>query len=550
MKHLLAVALGAMLVAGCRDALTPSSPPDPANDVDVSLNAATVSSGAAAATFTYRCNNNTCFFDARGSNPPGGVSSYNWTLGDGYAAGAPSLGHDYRGGRYTVSLLIVSRTGGRYRTSASIVTSGSSGTAGGASGSTASGGSTGASGGNASAPASSGTDDKPAPSTGSSSASFTYRCSNNVCFFDGRASAPPGGVGSYNWYLGDGAEAGTPALGHDYRGGQYTVKLLIVGKRGGRYTASASIRTSGSSGTAGGASSAPAGGVSGGTADEAGGRDGDAAGDPAAPSSPPQSAPPPPPTQSAPPPPAIGGSHQPSGMSTVLDWSGSSEAPWRHSFLGSFRFTADSGLRATYGPWNMSAGSSNCPGTVSCSGNPGHLYIRLPSGTHSAYLAFDVWVSPGWVQNGSGVNKLFEFAIAEHTALIPGLHGSSNALHLAIGSDVTADVNYSQCFIGQSASDCKRFPWGPSFVSTGRWHRAEYLVVTNQRDAQEGRAIIWLDGVLQQDIRDLRGSSGGGASISQLDMNQIWGGRGGVLSAPQNLYIRNVRVATSSAYLR
>ncbi len=191
------------------------------------------------ASFTYSCSGRSCSFDASKSAAPAGISSYNWSLGDGYEATGVRVGHDYAPrSSVTVKLLIVDRN----HQSASTSKTFALGTSGGSTQPPGSGGTTTPPPGGETTP----------PPSGSSAATFTFSCVRNSCQFNARASAPPSGVSSYNWNLGDGSAAGTPSLGHDYRGGTYTVSLLIVAHDGRRYTASARIVSSGSSGHAGG----------------------------------------------------------------------------------------------------------------------------------------------------------------------------------------------------------------------------------------------------------------------------------------------------------
>lgn len=85
----------------------------------------------------------------------------------------------------------------------------------------------------------------PATSTGSFTAAFSTTCAaNNVCTFDAGSSTVPNGVSSYNWYFGDGREAGslTARMSHPYaHAGTYTVKLLVDDRSGNKKSVSKTI---------------------------------------------------------------------------------------------------------------------------------------------------------------------------------------------------------------------------------------------------------------------------------------------------------------------
>jgi subtilisin family serine protease len=76
-------------------------------------------------------------------------------------------------------------------------------------------------------------------------AAFSTTCgAKNVCTFDAAGSAVPNGVSSYNWYFGDGHEAGTlsATIAHAYASaGSYSVKLLIVDRDGNKATITKTI---------------------------------------------------------------------------------------------------------------------------------------------------------------------------------------------------------------------------------------------------------------------------------------------------------------------
>jgi len=87
-------------------------------------------------------------------------------------------------------------------------------------------------------------DAAPAPST-SFTAAFSTSCgTTDVCAFDASGSSVPNGASSYNWWFGDGSDAGSTnaTMSHAYaKAGTYSVKLLIDDKDGNKTSVIKSI---------------------------------------------------------------------------------------------------------------------------------------------------------------------------------------------------------------------------------------------------------------------------------------------------------------------
>jgi subtilisin family serine protease len=157
---------------------------------------------------SYKCVSRLCGFDASGSQPTGGVTSYLWYFGDGSSSTASKPTHTYGStSTYTWSLTIVTGTGKKYYTSKSITPSSASGSS---------------------------TNIVPiyippttTTSSGTFSANFTVSCNSmHSCTFDAGSSVIPNGVSSYNWWFGDGYEGTTVKLTHDYSG-KKTVSVTL-----------------------------------------------------------------------------------------------------------------------------------------------------------------------------------------------------------------------------------------------------------------------------------------------------------------------------------
>jgi hypothetical protein len=253
-------------------------------------------------------------------------------------------------------------------------------------------------------------------------------------------------------------------------------------------------------------------------------------------------------------------------MNTLLDWSGATLEPWLHTTLGGrlggkVEFTPDSGSRWTYGPWDLDTVrecrvkgcnlmDSRQTQPSNPSGNPAHLYYVVPENlrpVHSLYARMDVIVEPGWLQNSSNTNKLLEVFVANGVGPILLLYGGRE-LHAAIANDYWKDTLYAGCVIGQQSPHCPGGgSIGPDVFTPGVKHRVEMLVVTNTQ-GRDGRAALWLDGRRQIDVGNVRWSAGAG-TIGQVDLNAIWGGRGGRLTRPQHIWLSGLHISVSPDYL-
>jgi len=85
----------------------------------------------------------------------------------------------------------------------------------------------------------------PAQPSGSFSAAFTASCgANNACAFNAGGSTVPNGASSYNWFFGDGRQAGSTGatMSHTFaKTGTYSVELLIVDRDGNKAKVTKSI---------------------------------------------------------------------------------------------------------------------------------------------------------------------------------------------------------------------------------------------------------------------------------------------------------------------
>lgn len=97
---------------------SPDPEPGPEPNPDTNL--------APRAEFSYRCDGETCYFDASGSNDPDGtLKVWNWTFGDGQVASGRQVSHHFGSpGKYAVSLTVEDNDGDRHGTTRTVEVTG------------------------------------------------------------------------------------------------------------------------------------------------------------------------------------------------------------------------------------------------------------------------------------------------------------------------------------------------------------------------------------------------------------------------------------------
>ncbi|HEU4642121.1 MAG TPA: S8 family serine peptidase [Gemmatimonadaceae bacterium] len=99
----------------------------------------------------------------------------------------------------------------------------------------------------------------PSTTSGGPTASYTFSCQSTSCSFDASGSTAPNGILAYSWYFGDGLQAGVERPAHDFpSAGTYSVKLVVVDKKGLTSSVTKSV-TTGSSSTSSSSSSSTSG---------------------------------------------------------------------------------------------------------------------------------------------------------------------------------------------------------------------------------------------------------------------------------------------------
>lgn len=189
---------------------------------------------------SYRCAAQACAFDASGSAPTGGVSSYSWSFGDGTTATGRTVSHTYAAtaSSYTWSISIVATTGKKYSTSKAITPASASGSATNTAPTTTP------------PPVAPPAKPVPSPIAGVGGVGVSYKCAAKLCVFDASGSQPTKGVVAYYWSFGDGTTASGRNVSHTYgSAASYTWHVSILTGTGKKYLTTKAIAPANDSGS-------------------------------------------------------------------------------------------------------------------------------------------------------------------------------------------------------------------------------------------------------------------------------------------------------------
>jgi len=145
------------------------------------------------------------------------------------------------------------------------------------------------------------------------------------------------------------------------------------------------------------------------------------------------------------------------------------------------------------------------------------------------FTCFWLRLSPGWVGEASGVNKILHLWIA----------GVNRAYLSAQG--VGAGPFALQVRTQQTWPVGNRNLTGPGRIVPGRWQRVEVELVANSAGQADGRARWWVDGQLAADYA--LGWTQAASWWERVSWNPTWGGTRGVLASPQWMDLDHLVVA-------
>jgi|GEM_PF-4106414 len=245
------------------------------------------------------------------------------------------------------------------------------------------------------------------------------------------------------------------------------------------------------------------------------------------------------------------GAHEPSIMTPIQDWNGHGQGAWLTADGSAIkqRFAFDSELAdtvmvQTYGPWVVPTGHTY---------GPGHLYIPIPSPSRpvaSFYLRAQLKLSANWVQPpGIGDQKLFQMFPSDGLGYNVGiiLVGRNGNLRLMAYENNRDDPRYNGIPLGQNPIGSKYVTPPSDIFTLNQWHTIEVLIVGCTPGMANGRVVTWLDGKKQTEVDDMMWvSAGQDGNFSQFDLNSLWGGQGGRLTAAQYMYVGKIHISGSA----
>jgi hypothetical protein len=250
-------------------------------------------------------------------------------------------------------------------------------------------------------------------------------------------------------------------------------------------------------------------------------------------------------------PPATGGSNnanEPSGFSFLTDrafnslatscsnsssgaegWDGGEECSWKNISIISDPTaprSPNSVLQALY-PAGVTGGDPNA--------TPGRIVKNFNSASQ-VYVSMWVKLSPNWVGNGTGTNKVFYLWMNDRPYFFMSAEGSGSGTLNATG-------RYQGSFDKREALPPNL---GPSaVVQRGVWQHWEILVKANTPGTSNGEFHLWVNGSKVSEYKNVGYlASGESKAFMKMDVEPIWGGLGSTLSANQYMYFDDVYVST------
>lgn len=216
---------------------------------------------------------------------------------------------------------------------------------------------------------------------------------------------------------------------------------------------------------------------------------------------------------------------------------------WLYSegWNGSGVSIVDGAVRWTW-PAGRSGGSS-----------PGRAVIERCSGleTSSLYIGAEVRWSRDWTPHSTGYDKMFYWG--ELHARATGAPLNQFMLHKS-GDFLQVTLQYAQSYPGQPGGrdSQRRIPSGRAGedwinmtrITHGEWHLVEVLADGSTNGRPNGRVRVWLDGVLQFDVDNVRWTPSGDTRFCPgINADPVWGGVGGRKPHQDFFEIRRLRVS-------
>lgn len=167
--------------------------------------------------------------------------------------------------------------------------------------------------------------------------------------------------------------------------------------------------------------------------------------------------------------------------------------------------------------------------------SPGRAVNSATSnGFGTYYIGFWIRWSLPWTNHATGTNKIMYWG--ETHARAEGRATSQFFLNRR-GPYIDATLQYAQSYDGMpcncinSARNLPAEHHGERYlnktpVDDGNWHLIEMVANASTNGQPNGRMRVWVDGVIQWDLNNLRYSPTGDARFYGIDLDPVWGGIG------------------------
>ena len=231
-----------------------------------------------------------------------------------------------------------------------------------------------------------------------------------------------------------------------------------------------------------------------------------------------------------------------------------------NQLAGSWAYTADwattgyVGIVSSGGPvsspnalrWTWPSGKSGGDA-------PGRAVIET-AGMHFGEYTIEVWVrwSTPWTNHPSGVNKIVYWG--ELAAKLDGRATSQFYLNRR-GNVIDMTLQWGQSYAEQPGGPDSQRNVPNSFVgetrlastsvNDGLWHHIVLKANQSTGGLPNGRVRVWVDGILQFDISNIRWAPTGDARFYGINLDPVWGGDGANKPQTEWIELDHIRVSGS-----
>ena len=256
-----------------------------------------------------------------------------------------------------------------------------------------------------------------------------------------------------------------------------------------------------------------------------------------------------PPAPIGPPAPTAGFPNQPSGMSVITDRNFDSKARDNND-RGPSGSDGWDGIEYRYGAFTIvnDPSAPNGDGKVGemffssnhqAGTGPGTAQIYFPTNVRTAYVSLWARVSPNWVGNQSGTNKMFFLGVA----------GGNNQFFLSAEGSGRNSLQAQLRLQGVNDPRSRITPnRGIGNITRGAWQRWEFVFTCNSgQNRRDGSVDLWINGSHVTSVNDVNWTPSKypsrACNIHMFNWNPTYGGGGASPGVNQSLWFDRVYIS-------